>query len=33
MEKMNDKIVDDMTKLNFMFKHHMTKTSNLPIML
>ena len=29
MEKMADKIVADMTKLNFMFrKHHMTKTSN-----
>lgn len=29
MEKMADKIVGDMTKLNFMFrKHHMTKTSN-----
>ena len=29
MERMADKIVSDMTKLNFMFrKHHMTKTSN-----
>ena len=29
MEKMANKIVSDMTKLNFMFrKHHMTKTSN-----